>query len=169
MKTFRARILALLLALVVAIQLATIAALVMLTQREAQIRAREDLQAGGRVVARIMQTRAEQLRGAVQVLVADFGFKEAVTSGEQDTIRSALDNSAARIDADLAAFFDEHGRVLASSMPELKAIDGLEATSQDEELSGSDVLYRTINRKPYLLVLAPVRAPAPIGWAAIGF
>ena len=38
---------------------------------------------------------------------------------DQETILSALDNSAARIDADLAAFFDPSGQVIATTLPGL--------------------------------------------------
>lgn len=167
MQTFRTRILTLLVALVVTTQLATVAALVLFTQREALSRAQKDLQSGGRVFTRVMESRAQQLRGAVQVLVADYGFKEAVTTGEQDTIRSALQNSSARINADLAAFFDIHGKVLASTLPQLNSDSGIDPMGTMRERS--DFIYRSIGNQPYLLVMAPVRAPAPVGWAAIGF
>ncbi len=167
MQAFRTRILTLLVALVVTTQLATVAALVLFTQREALARAQRDLQAGGRVFAGIMQSRAQQLRGAVQILVADYGFKEAVTTGEQATIRSALDNSTARIKADLAVFFDNRGKVLATTAPDLTGTAGADLIRGAGE--GSDVLYRPIGGQSYLLVMAPVRAPAPVGWAAIGF
>lgn len=167
MQTFRTRILILLLALVATTQLATVAALVGFTQREAFDRAQENLLSAGKVFSQTMKSRAQQLRGAVQVLVADFGFKEAVTTGEQGTIRSALENSANRIDADFAAFFDNHGAVLASTLP-------IHSTAADigsikEAGSASDVLYRMIDGRPYLLVVAQVRAPAPVGLAAMGF
>ena len=48
----------------------------------------------------LIELRGSQLRDAVQVLAADFGFKDAVASGDGDTIRSALANHGARINAD---------------------------------------------------------------------
>ena len=126
MLSFRTRILGLLLALVVTTQIATMIALVVKTQGEAQSRARAELEAGGRVLSNLMHTRAEQLRNAVQVLVADFGFKEAVASGERGTVLSALENSAGRIDADLAVFFDPEGRVLATTIPDIADVVGID-------------------------------------------
>ena len=168
MQSFRTRILGLLLAIVVTTQVATMFALVVQTHREAQSRAQQQLSFGGRVLARIMQSRAEQLRDAVHVLVADYGFKEAVTSSDQSTILSALDNSGARIDADLAAFFDSSGKVIATTLPDLSLAGTMRWPALDTA-HDSGVLYRSINGKPYLLVIAPVRAPVTVGWVAIGF
>jgi len=169
MLSFRTRILGLLLALVVTTQIATMIALVVKTQGEAQSRARAELEAGGRVLSNLMHTRAEQLRNAVQVLVADFGFKEAVASGERGTVLSALENSAGRIDADLAVFFDPEGRVLATTIADIADVVGIDWPARTAAVADSGVVYRTFNGRPYLLVIAPVRAPVPIGWVAIGF
>src|SRR5262245_55154556 len=169
MQSFRTRILGLLLALVVTTPLATMIALVVRTPREAQSRAQQQLSSGGRVLSSIMHSRAEQLRDAVHVLVSDYGFKEAVTSSNQDTILSALDNSAARIDADLAAFFDPDGKVVATTLPDMPDAKTLRSPSLGATAHDSGVIYRTINNKPYLLVIAPVRAPVTVGWATIGF
>jgi diguanylate cyclase (GGDEF)-like protein len=169
MLSFRTRILGLLLALVVTIQIATMVALVVKTQGGAQSRARVELEAGGRVLTSLMQSRAEQLRDAVQVLVADYGFKEAVTSGDRETVLSALDNSAGRISADLAAFIDPAGHVLATTMPDLADDVGMDWPVRGAAVTDSGVIYRTLNDKSYLLVIAPVRAPVTVGSVAIGF
>ena len=169
MLSFRTRILGLLLALVVTIQIATMIALVVKTQGGAQSRARVELEAGGRVLTSLMQSRADQLRDAVQVLVADYGFKEAVTSGDRETVLSALDNSAGRISADLAAFIDPAGHVLATTMPDLADDVGMDWPVRGAAVTDSGVIYRTLNEKSYLLVIAPVRAPVGVGSVAIGF
>ncbi len=169
MLSFRTRILGLLLALVVTTQIATMIALVVKTQGGAQARARVELEAGGRVLTNLMQSRAEQLRNVVHVLVADYGFKEAVTSGESEMVLSALDNSAARVYADLAAFFDPNGQVLATTIPDLADAVAIDWSVRGAAAADSGVIYRTLNGRPYLLVIAPVRAPVPLGWVAIGF
>jgi diguanylate cyclase (GGDEF)-like protein len=169
MLSFRTRILGLLLGLVVTIQIATMIALVVKTQGGAQSRARVELEAGGRVLTSLMQSRADQLRDAVQVLVADYGFKAAVTSGDRETVLSALDNSAGRISADLAAFIDPAGHVLATTMPDLADDVGMDWPVRGAAVTDSGVIYRTLNDKSYLLVIAPVRAPVSVGSVAIGF
>jgi diguanylate cyclase (GGDEF)-like protein len=169
MLSFRTRILGLLLALVVTIQIATMIALVVKTQGGAQSRAAVELEAGGRVLTSLMQSRADQLRDAVQVLVADYGFKEAVTSGDRETVLSALDNSAGRISADLAAFIDPSGHVLATTMPDLADDVGMDWPVRGAAVTDSGIVYRTLNGRSYLLVIAPVRAPLTVGSVAIGF
>ncbi len=116
-----------------------------------------------------MQSRAERLRSAVQVLVADYGFKEAVTSAESETVLSALASNAGRSDADLAAFFDQSGQVLATTIPDLADAGTIDWPVGGTAVSDSGVVYRAFNGRPYLLVIAPVRAPVPVGWVAIGF
>src|SRR5262245_32213727 len=106
MKSFRSKVLLLLLGLVVTIQLITVVGLVLQTNSRAEEQAGDDLQVGGRVLNALLQSRAEQLREAVQVLVADYGFKEAATLNDADTLVSALDNSAERVDAQLAVLLD---------------------------------------------------------------
>ena len=84
-------------ALYVAVQTATNAAV--------RAQAREQLEVGSLVFQQLLEVRGRQLHDAVQVLVADFGFKDAVASGDSDTIRSALANHGARINAGLAQIF----------------------------------------------------------------
>ena len=50
-----------------------------------------------------MRNRAEQLLTTVNVLVSDYGFKQALAGGDQATIRSALINHAGRVGATVAA------------------------------------------------------------------
>ena len=62
--------------------------------------AQEQLNVGSLVFEQLLALRSDQLQQAAQVLAADFGFKEAVASGDAPTIRSALANQGARINAD---------------------------------------------------------------------
>jgi diguanylate cyclase len=171
MKTFRSRVLWLLLSLVVAVQVATVVALVFQTNRRAERQAGEDLQVGAQVLSALMQSRAEQLSEAVQVLVADYGFKEAATSNDSATLVSVLDNSASRVDAQLAVLLDRQGQVLAATIPRLakSTPNELRLLAHDSDTTTSVVSYLTINDIPYLLVKAPVRAPTPVATAVLGF
>ena len=80
-----------------------------------QSQLREDLGVGGRVLEQLIELRGSQLRDAVQVLAADFGFKDAVASGDGDTIRSALANHGARINADAVLLLALDGSLQVSS------------------------------------------------------
>ena len=169
MQSFRTRILGLLLAIVVTTQVATMFALVVQTHREAQSRAQQQLSSGGRVLASIMHSRAEQLRDAVHVLVADYGFKEAVTSADQSTILSALDNSARTHRCGSGCVLRSQRQSDRHHASRTCPCAGTMRWPALDAAHDSGVIYRSINSKPYLLVIAPVRAPVTVGWAAIGF
>jgi hypothetical protein len=112
-----------------------------------------------------------QLNGAVRVLAADFGFREAVASKDIPTILSAIENHGSRIDAGVVVLIDVDGHVIASTVPELAANDRAELREMVEHPpSRSDSpAIRMVAGRPYQLVLAPVRAPEVIAWVAMGF
>ncbi|HMK86635.1 MAG TPA: EAL domain-containing protein [Steroidobacteraceae bacterium] len=119
----------------------------------------------------VLRFRGSQLATAVEVLTADFGFKEAVASADAATLLSAVENQRLRIDANLVIVLAPDGGPVASTLGRLS-----EQTERDlKQLVASDAdgeilqLYRLIDGRPYQLVLAPVMAPDPIGWAAMGF
>ncbi|HYL70726.1 MAG TPA: hypothetical protein VEY89_05435, partial [Candidatus Dormibacteraeota bacterium] len=81
MGSFRKRLLALLIGLVVVTQTVTLAAVLLSTRRTVESRAAEQLRSGGSFAEHLMRFRAAQLANGVAVLAADFGFREAVASG----------------------------------------------------------------------------------------
>jgi diguanylate cyclase len=70
---------------------------------------------------RTLAKRARLLRAAVDAMVGDFAFREAVATGDSPTMQSALSNQAGRIGADLAVLYAPAGRVLTATTPELAA------------------------------------------------
>ena len=52
------------------------------------------LQSSGAVYDRLWQQRAHELQNAAQLLSRDFGFRAAVATGDEATMRSALGNAA---------------------------------------------------------------------------
>jgi diguanylate cyclase len=118
-----------------------------------------------------LEFRGGRLTGAVELLTTDFGFREAVASGDKLTLLSAVENQRARINADLVIVLSEDGRPVVSTLAAVSAktendLRRLIANDADGETLQ---LYRLIDGRPYQLVLAPILAPEPIGWAAIGF
>ena len=49
-----------------------------------------DLAANAKVVDEILDLRAQQMRASAEVLSRDFGFREAVATGDSATIASAM-------------------------------------------------------------------------------
>src|SRR6202171_4033614 len=117
MGSFRKRLLVLIIGLVIVTQTVTLAAVLASTAHNVEARAAEQLRSGGSFVQQLIRFRAGQLANGVAVLAADFGFREAVASGDVPTILSAARNNAQRIGADMALLLDTHGRVLASTAP----------------------------------------------------
>ena len=170
-RSFRSRILALVLGLVTAVLATTIVALVIKARAEVSREATLQLQSAAATAREVLKFRGNQLGSAAEVLTADFGFREAVASGDRATLLSAINNHRARIGADVVIVLDPAGAPLASTIQTLSA-----ATQRDlAELIASDSdgelvrMYRLIDGRPYQLVLAPVLGPDPIGWAALGF
>jgi diguanylate cyclase (GGDEF)-like protein len=127
-----------------------------------------ELQVGHKVWDTLLNQRAGRLQQAAAVLGSDFAFRDALASGDRDTIVSALENHGGRIDAQLAVAFDldfrEQGAVLPGGMADARA---LKARVQDWSRGGWGI--EVLQGQPYQLVVAPVRAPVTIGWIVMGF
>lgn len=120
------------------------------------------------MLERVLQERSRQLDTAGQVIVADFAFKEAVATGDQATMRSALGNQARRINAAVAVLYGVDGRVLATTLSGAAA-DSARALHAPMGDKAAGPTYAVLGGNPYQLVLSPVRAPETIAWVALGF
>ena len=169
MQSFRTRILALVLGLVTVTMASTVGAVVLKARSEARALADERLHAGAEIARELLRFRVAQLNGAVRVLASDFGFREAVASGDAPTILSAIENHASRIGAGLVVIMGTDARVVASTArlsPEARA--GFADLLQPSQAPGQRAI-RIVAGRPYQLVMAPVRAPEVIGWVVMGF
>src|SRR6202035_5647842 len=115
MGSFRNRLLVVIIGLVCVTQTVTLIAVLARTEHSVLDRASRQLVAGSTFVQQLVQFRASQLASGVSVLAADFGFREAVASGDGPTMLSAAQNDVQRIGADLMVLVDNHGHVLAST------------------------------------------------------
>ena len=93
MNSFRKRLLVLIIGLVIVTQTVTLAAVLASTAHNVEGRAAEQLRSGGSFVQQLIRFRGGQLANGVAVLAADFGFREAVASGDVPTILSAARTS----------------------------------------------------------------------------
>src|SRR5947209_44654 len=170
MGSFRKRLLVLIIGLSVVTQTVTLAAVLIGTRRTVEARAAEQLRSGGSLAEQLIGFRAGQLANGVAVLAADFGFREAVASGDAPTILSAARNNAQRIGADVVLLLDTHGRVLASTAPSAAGGAGALASLLEDVPSERDpALFRVLVENSYQFFLAPVRTPEIIAWVAMGF
>ncbi len=119
-----------------------------------------ELVSGGAVFDRLWALRARQLTDGATVLSRDFGFREAVATGDGPTVESALDNLRGRLALDRAMLVGMDGTVTGG--------EGLDETAAADlwyALDGgatSGVL--TIAGAPHQAVAAPILAPELTGW-----
>jgi diguanylate cyclase (GGDEF)-like protein len=168
---FRSRMTVMLLGLFLLVQLPTFLAFYYATRQSAVTQAQTRLESGARVFSNLMQTRGAQLLDAVQLMTSDFGFKQAVATGDTPTIHSVLYNQEHRITADLVVLSGLDGKVVASLDGSGRPLEVgnwpnlLEEAERRQQWSTVSM----IGGKPYQLVIVPVKAPTRIAWLGMGF
>ena len=116
---------------------------------------------------RTLAERTRLLRSATDVLVKDYGFKEAVATSDQPTMQSALANHARRVSADLAVLYALDGTVVAASTQELATQSSRSLHLPEGEMAAAP--FAIVGGRPFQIVIAPIRAPQTIAWVALGF
>nr|WP_156968842.1 EAL domain-containing protein [Arenimonas metalli] len=166
----QSRIVALLILVVLAAQLATFAVVHVATGRSVSTQLEGELAVAERVWQRFYDARSRQLLESTLVLADDFGFKAAVASGDAATMASALRNQAARIGADAAVLLGPDGDWRAGlegadPAAQSRALAPLLARAREEGFALSVVDF---GNGLHVMALLPVLAPDQIGWVAIG-
>lgn len=158
-------------ALLVAVQTISFIAVTSAASRHARLKGDGELDTGQRIFRQMLDQNGAQLAQAASVLAADFGFREAIATHDAETIASALQNSGARVGADISFYVGLDGRIEAHSgkspvqgqpFPLAMLID---AAADEGRGKAIDNLYGSA----YQLVAVPVRAPLPIGYVVLGF
>ena len=169
--SFRHKVLLLAVALVMAIQLVTLFPVLNAIRSDVDERAQRTVGLAGILFDEYKHNRAEQLLMTVNVLVSDYGFKQAVASGDHPTIRSALINHAARVHATVAVLLDLDGSVEVSSTDDAVSTIGSALTPLPEGASLETVSHRVMyfGGVPYQTVTVPLRAPVTRAWVMLGF
>jgi EAL domain-containing protein (putative c-di-GMP-specific phosphodiesterase class I)/GGDEF domain-containing protein len=123
---------------------------------------REDLVASGTVFDRVWALRNAQLENGAGLLSRDFGFREAIASNDQATIRSALNNLKVRLGIDQAFMIGADGRMIAADGRPVGAIGpgALQGMEGDEGAAGVVM----IGGAPHEVVSEPILAPTLMGW-----
>ena len=149
-------------------QIVTLFAVMQTVEKEVDTRARESLIVGGAVVSDYLTSHSRQLRTSVEVLAADFGFKEAVATHDEATIRSVLDNHGKRVHADMAMVIDLDGKTMASTLP---AESDLNSILEKSNNFGNQMVEASalLGNSAYHIFVVPLRAPVTVGWVVLGF
>lgn len=120
------------------------------------------------VLVEYLSLREELLSTASSVLAADFGFKQAVSTSDQATIASALENHGQRIAADLMILTDRQGQLVADTNNQLNARSITELTENIDETANTAQIVSYAGHV-YQMLIQPVRAPRTVGYIVVGF
>lgn len=123
------------------------------------------------VFPRYLNDRRDLLINSGGVLTADFGYKQAVATGDVPTIESALANHGNRIQSDFMLLTDLTGKVITSQPSTLDKGSAFLTEPQLANLTKQRHAQRfvTIDSRLYQLIIFPVRAPRNIAYTGIGF
>ncbi|WP_417656023.1 putative bifunctional diguanylate cyclase/phosphodiesterase [Pseudidiomarina aestuarii] len=163
-KTFRGRLIVLFATLAGGALIISLVAVWLATNNQSDRTVNRELEVSERVFGELMAVRGEQLLQAAEVLTNDFGFREAVASGDEDTIISALVNHGQRINTDLMVLQSPSGAEIAATH-DLELLPPLSILT--EEMNTSVLVFA--DDTMYQLVTAPVQSPDLIAWATLGF
>ena len=169
--SLESRIVVFFVVLLMSVQMAGFFAIRYAIEQSARTNLRDELDVGVRVFKRLLEQNSQQLVEATAVLSYDFGFREAVSSQDRDTILSALSNHSARIKA--------NGMVLVNLQNEVVA-DTLQASAIGKPFAFPELIVlakeqrrssaiRLVNGTIYQIVVVPVLAPLPISWVVMLF
>lgn len=116
-----------------------------------------------------IESRESNLRYSSNVIIQDFGFRQAVATNDLPTITSMLSNHAERIQADLMLVMNNEGELIAGNeldfpFAELTVINWLVFYQPSE--SGQFV---EINNRLYRFFSLPIKAPHQIGISIVAF
>ncbi len=157
--------------LLMAVQVAGLFAIRYGIERNARGILREELDVGARVFRRLLEQNSQQLVEAAAVLTYDYGFREAVSVQDRETILSVLGNHSARIKASGMALVNLQNMLVADTMqPEAQGVPFAfpELIGSAGERRRASAL-RLVNGTIYQIVVVPVLAPLPIAWVAMYF
>lgn len=141
------------------------------TTEQAQRGLDRDLSVAQNVLEQVLSNRENLLFNSAGVLTDDFGFKQTVASEDTLTIKSALQNHGARINADVMALISLSGENIASTPTLL--VPGTEfpyqSLIQTVMADGGASGLIMLDRQLYQIIMLTVDAPAPLAIALVGF
>lgn len=127
----------------------------------AQRQVRDELTATGTVFERVWSLRSDRLREGAILLSRDFGFREAVATGDAATIVSAMENLKQRFGIDRAFIVQADGRVVGDHAEKLAGDAARLGAALESGDDPSGVVM--LGSEPYQVMAAPV-TPDQTAW-----
>jgi diguanylate cyclase (GGDEF)-like protein len=137
------------------------AALYVVVAQTVENQVRSELVASSTVFDRLWTMRSRELGNAAGVLARDFGFREAVATGDPRTAASALDNLKARLGLRVAFIVNYDGSVVGVDDPALRRDGGALWAALDRGQTGG---VASLGGTPHQIVAAPIMTPTLTGW-----
>ncbi|MCX6955213.1 MAG: HAMP domain-containing protein, partial [Verrucomicrobia bacterium] len=171
--TFAAKLLALLVGLVAAAQLATWFIVWSASEQQARTQIGADLRRATVAFDNIVRDRTDLLADGGTTAARAYEVKQLFADDDPATLASFLPSISQAIHADLVIALTLDGRILASDRPgdiPGGVLQKLVATaSQDESFNPRATGYAYHQGRLHSLVLVPVRAPDVVAWLVLGF
>ncbi len=165
------RIVALFLGLLLLVQLAVLGATRATMEGGARETLAQELRVGERIWRRLLAQKVQALTQGSTLLAADYGFRSAVASGDEDTLQSALENHAARIGAAASVWVDNQLSVRALSLEQPGTAEETRLRERALHLAqqARSAELALVGQQVMQLVSVPLKAPQTIGWLVLGF
>ena len=170
-KSLKTQITIVFLTLVILTQLAGLVPLDISIDRNAHASVQSDLQVGEKVFLNILDNNAASLSLGARILASDYGFRSAISSNDNETISSALNNHQTRINADVAIFYStqDEKTITSDNVSLADASVAIKRIISSDKNKNQSLDIEIFNGHPYQVVLVPVKAPLTIGWVLMGF
>lgn len=163
-----ARVIAMFLGLLLIVQIASYAVLQASLARHADKVVPEQLEVGGRLLQSLLDRQAQTLVEGARLLASDRGFREAVSSRNNDAIVQVLASHGARIGATQSALVTTSFELYAASRDsaDLAALAPRLAASAMSTGRASQVAL--LGGRPHQVAMVPIKAPLTVGWVLVG-
>jgi diguanylate cyclase (GGDEF)-like protein len=166
------RIVWLFLALLLLVQLASFGFIRQTIEANAESAIDAKLATAGRMMQRLLMQQAARERAAAELLAADGALRQVLGSGAMgpagiNKIRATLASRGANVGAEIVAFADAKGQLLAATRPGADCLLG--ALHKDANADGEFPAMALYDSQLLLLEAVPVQTVAPLGHVLIGF
>jgi diguanylate cyclase (GGDEF)-like protein len=165
-----ARIVALSLGLLLVVQLLGFETIRRTIDRTARAQLAQELERGAVVWTEMLAHQAAQIELAGRMAAKDYGFQQTLfgEGADDDTVASALESLAGRVDAELSAFVGIDGAVRGVLAGEAGADAVHRLATQMASGKGRRGVHVLAGR-PYHLVATEILAPVRRGWLLFGY
>lgn len=169
--SLKQQIIVIFLTLILGIQLAGLVPIQYSVDKNVRKLVAKELDVGEKVFINLLESNTESITNGAKILASDYGFREAITSNDQETILSALSNFQSRIHADIAIFYgvQNDSMTVAGNLTEQEATPVVNHLIDTYSSSTKKIDFEIFNDMPYQLVAVPIKAPIIIGWMVMGF